>query len=229
MNVRMWQHAATVANMALLTARGIHVVGPDEGRWRATNTGPGRLANHRRSRRDPLLLSPTTARWPTRIGHQRTDARADRSGSLHRQSFERSSGTFDRGRARGTGAHVTLVSGPVSDARSRRRRGEARGKRATDAGRRARRRCQWISRCSPLQWRIGTSRGTSTGKIKKVRRRCHRRHWQLVPNPDILATIAQAGPTAPSAGHWVRCRNRRSDGQCAVQARTQERRLDCCQ
>src|SRR6185437_8800421 len=31
MNVRMWEHAATVANMALLASRGVHVVGPDEG------------------------------------------------------------------------------------------------------------------------------------------------------------------------------------------------------
>src|ERR1700760_3683202 len=31
MNVRMWQHAATQANMALLASRGIRVVGPDEG------------------------------------------------------------------------------------------------------------------------------------------------------------------------------------------------------
>src|SRR6476619_5127795 len=44
MNVRMWQHAATVANMALLVARGIHVVGPDEGAMACNEFGPGRLA-----------------------------------------------------------------------------------------------------------------------------------------------------------------------------------------
>ena len=31
MNVRMWLHPATQANMATLTARGVSVIGPDEG------------------------------------------------------------------------------------------------------------------------------------------------------------------------------------------------------
>jgi len=44
MNVRMWQHAATVANIALLNARGIHIVGPDEGAMACNEFGPGRLA-----------------------------------------------------------------------------------------------------------------------------------------------------------------------------------------
>ena len=44
MNVRMWQHAATLANMALLAARGIQVVGPDEGPMACNEFGPGRLA-----------------------------------------------------------------------------------------------------------------------------------------------------------------------------------------
>jgi phosphopantothenoylcysteine decarboxylase / phosphopantothenate---cysteine ligase len=44
MNVRMWQHAATQANMVLLAARGIHVVGPDEGAMACNEYGPGRLA-----------------------------------------------------------------------------------------------------------------------------------------------------------------------------------------
>ena len=36
MNVRMWQHAATVANIATLRARGITVLDPDDGaRWPA--------------------------------------------------------------------------------------------------------------------------------------------------------------------------------------------------
>src|SRR5690242_17794774 len=44
MNVRMWEHAATVANMALLGARGVHVVGPDEGPMACNEYGFGRLA-----------------------------------------------------------------------------------------------------------------------------------------------------------------------------------------
>ncbi len=44
MNVRMWQHAATVANMATLRRRGVMVVGPDEGVMACHEFGPGRLA-----------------------------------------------------------------------------------------------------------------------------------------------------------------------------------------
>src|SRR5262249_38366376 len=44
MNVRMWQHAATAANMALLASRGVHVVGPDEGPMACNEYGPGRLS-----------------------------------------------------------------------------------------------------------------------------------------------------------------------------------------
>src|SRR6185312_7058553 len=44
MNVRMWQHPATIANMALLAARGIHVIGPEEGPMACNEYGPGRLA-----------------------------------------------------------------------------------------------------------------------------------------------------------------------------------------
>ena len=44
MNVRMWLHPATLANMATLRARGVHVVGPDEGAMACNEFGPGRLA-----------------------------------------------------------------------------------------------------------------------------------------------------------------------------------------
>src|SRR5580700_1855198 len=44
MNVRMWLHAATQANMALLAARGVQVVGPDEGAMACNEYGPGRMS-----------------------------------------------------------------------------------------------------------------------------------------------------------------------------------------
>src|SRR6188508_825064 len=43
MNVRMWQHAATQANIATLRARGIRVLDPDEGEMACGEFGPGRL------------------------------------------------------------------------------------------------------------------------------------------------------------------------------------------
>ena len=43
MHTEMWQHPATVANVATLRARGIHVMDPDSGRLTGADTGPGRL------------------------------------------------------------------------------------------------------------------------------------------------------------------------------------------
>jgi len=44
MNVRMWQHAATQANLTTLLERGVRIVGPDEGDMACGEFGPGRLA-----------------------------------------------------------------------------------------------------------------------------------------------------------------------------------------
>lgn len=44
MNVRMWQHAATQANLTTLLERGVRFVGPDEGDMACGEFGPGRLA-----------------------------------------------------------------------------------------------------------------------------------------------------------------------------------------
>jgi phosphopantothenoylcysteine decarboxylase/phosphopantothenate--cysteine ligase len=44
MNVRMWQHAATQANLATLAARGVTTVGPNEGPMACGEYGYGRMA-----------------------------------------------------------------------------------------------------------------------------------------------------------------------------------------
>jgi phosphopantothenoylcysteine decarboxylase/phosphopantothenate--cysteine ligase len=44
MNVNMWEHPATQQNLAVLRARGVHVVDPDEGYLACGMTGAGRLA-----------------------------------------------------------------------------------------------------------------------------------------------------------------------------------------
>jgi phosphopantothenoylcysteine decarboxylase / phosphopantothenate---cysteine ligase len=43
MNVRMWQHAATVRNVAQLREDGVTVLDPDEGEMACGEFGPGRL------------------------------------------------------------------------------------------------------------------------------------------------------------------------------------------
>lgn len=43
MHTEMWNHAATRANIATLTARGVHVIEPGVGRLTGADSGPGRL------------------------------------------------------------------------------------------------------------------------------------------------------------------------------------------
>jgi phosphopantothenoylcysteine decarboxylase len=49
MNHRMWLHPATQANIATLQARGVHIVGPDDGPLAEGESGPGRM-------REPLAI-----------------------------------------------------------------------------------------------------------------------------------------------------------------------------
>ncbi len=44
MNVRMWTHPATRANVETLRARGVHFIGPNEGNMACGEFGPGRMA-----------------------------------------------------------------------------------------------------------------------------------------------------------------------------------------
>jgi phosphopantothenoylcysteine decarboxylase/phosphopantothenate--cysteine ligase len=44
MHTEMWQNPATVANVALLRSRGIHVVGPGVGQLTGKDSGPGRMS-----------------------------------------------------------------------------------------------------------------------------------------------------------------------------------------
>jgi phosphopantothenoylcysteine decarboxylase/phosphopantothenate--cysteine ligase len=44
MNVRMWEHPATQANVALLRERGVETIGPEEGELAEGEHGPGRMA-----------------------------------------------------------------------------------------------------------------------------------------------------------------------------------------
>src|ERR1700734_4472416 len=115
MNVRMWLHAATQANMALLGARGIHVVGPDEGAMACNEFGPGRLAE------PPAILSAIQALLAP-AGPLAGKHALVTSGPTHepidpvRYIANRSSGRQGHAIAAALaalGARVTLVSGPV--------------------------------------------------------------------------------------------------------------------
>ncbi len=201
MNVRMWQHPATVANMALLRARGIHVVGPDDGAMACGEFGPGRLAE------PPVileairtLLAPSSA-----LGRPLAGKRAlVTSGPTHepvdpvRYLANRSSGQQGHAIAAALatlGADVVLVSGPVAipdpAGVSVRRVETAREMLAA---------CEAalpvdvaVCAAAVADWHVD---GASEHKLKKVPG-APPPELRLVPNPDILAALSRAGPRRP--------------------------------
>ncbi|HET9146773.1 MAG TPA: bifunctional phosphopantothenoylcysteine decarboxylase/phosphopantothenate--cysteine ligase CoaBC [Acetobacteraceae bacterium] len=120
MNVRMWRHPATMANIATLAARGVLVVPPGEGEMACGEYGPGRLAE------PPAILAAIGAAIEAALGGE--GALSGRhalvtSGPTHepidpvRYIANRSSGRQGHaiaGALARLGARVTLVSGPVS-------------------------------------------------------------------------------------------------------------------
>lgn len=44
MHTEMWEHAATVANIETLRARGVRIIGPESGRLTGMDSGPGRMS-----------------------------------------------------------------------------------------------------------------------------------------------------------------------------------------
>ena len=64
MHTEMWQHPATVANVATLRARGVHVLDPADGRLTGSDSGPGRLPEPQDIFRaaQGLLRAPVPAR-----------------------------------------------------------------------------------------------------------------------------------------------------------------------
>ncbi len=197
MNVRMWLHPATVANMALLTARGVRVVGPDEGAMACHEYGRGRLAE------PPVILGAIEAALggPKPLAGKRALVT---SGPTHepidpvRYIANRSSGRQGHAIAAALadlGASVTLVSGPVSvpdppGVRIRRVESAAEMLAACRAALPA---DVAVFAAAVADWRVANA---ARGKIKKTAGGATPA-LELVPNPDILATIAQASTGRP--------------------------------
>ena len=118
MNVRMWEHPATKANLATLTSRGVRVVGPNEGAMACGEYGYGRMA-------EPLeIVAAAEAYFAERSGPLAGRQAIVTSGPTHepidpvRYIANRSSGKQGHAIARALaalGAEVTLVSGPTRE------------------------------------------------------------------------------------------------------------------
>ena len=132
MNPRMWSHAATRANAETLRARGVELVGPDEGETAEGELGVGRMSEPEDIVRaaEELLAGTGAARRQARADLGGRHARADRRGPLRRQPLVRPDGR----RARRRGA-------PPRRARHAARR-EPRRRRAARASSSSRRRAR---------------------------------------------------------------------------------------
>jgi phosphopantothenoylcysteine decarboxylase/phosphopantothenate--cysteine ligase len=198
MNVRMWLHAATQANMALLASRGIRVVGPDEGAMACNEYGPGRMSE------PPVIVAAIEAMLSPAARPLAGRHAIVTSGPTHepidpvRYIANRSSGRQGHAIAAALatlGARVTLVSGPVSVPDP-----PGLAVRHVESAQQMLAACQAalpadIAVCAAAvaDWRVASA---ASGKIKKTPGAAPPT-LELVPNPDILATLSAPGPARP--------------------------------
>ncbi len=198
MNVRMWNHPATVANMVVLKARGVSVVEPEEGAMACGEWGPGRLAE------PPRILAQIAAMLaplPQPLAGRHILVT---SGPTHepidpvRYIANRSSGRQGHAIAAALaalGARVTLVSGPVTIApppvvrtvpveTAEQMLAACQAALPADAA---------ICVAAVADWRVAAPR---SGKIKKVAG-AGAPSLELIPNPDILAALSAPGRLRP--------------------------------
>lgn len=98
MNVRMWQHAATVANVATLRDRGVTVIEPAEGAMACGEFGPGRLPEPAEILAQ-LPLTPTIPFVPSKV-----EAPSAPSPSASMEA----NGSLD-------GTHILVTAGPTHE------------------------------------------------------------------------------------------------------------------
>ena len=195
-NVRMWEHAATQANMALLQTRGVLVVPPDAGPMACGEFGPGRLAE------PPVILAAIEAALG--VGGPLTGKHAIvTSGPTHepidpvRYIANRSSGKQGHAIAAALaalGARVTLVSGPVeigdpAGVQTVHVETAAQMLAAVEAALPAD-----IAVCAAAvgDWRVADEAPHKMKKDGGVPPALH-----LMENPDILARLSAPGPQRP--------------------------------
>jgi phosphopantothenoylcysteine decarboxylase / phosphopantothenate---cysteine ligase len=202
MNVRMWLHPATQANMVMLASRGVRVVEPTEGAMACNEFGPGRLAEP-----PAILAAIESILTPFHDASDRPLAGRHAlvtSGPTHepidpvRYIANRSSGRQGHGIAAALaelGARVTLVAGPVSvpDPPGVTVRHVESAREMLEACRSALPADVAVFAAAVADWRVEQA---SSGKIKK-RPGAAPPELRLIPNPDILAIIAAAGPDRP--------------------------------
>ncbi|ACJ00408.1 bifunctional phosphopantothenoylcysteine decarboxylase/phosphopantothenate--cysteine ligase CoaBC [Rhodospirillum centenum] len=206
MNVRMYDHPATQANLATLAGRGVVLVGPNDGVMACGEYGPGRMS-------EPLELVDALADFFAARAARAPQATAPAplagrhalvtSGPTHepidpvRYIANRSSGKQGHAVAAALaelGARVTLVTGPVAlpDPSGVETIKVETAAEMLAACRRALPADIVVAAAAVADWRVAEE---APRKLKKDGGPLP--PLRLAENPDILATLATAGPDRP--------------------------------
>ena len=196
MNVRMWQHEATQANVAMLRQRGGTVIEPDEGPMACGEYGPGRLPEPTEIVKQlGSMLGPAISVEASPAGRLSGKHILVTAGPTHepidpvRVIANRSSGKQGfaiAAAAAQAGARVTLVAGPVSLPTPG---GVARidvetAQQMADAVENALPADVAILVAAVADWRV-------TAAVSKIKKSDGPPTLSFTPNPDILATLGQ--------------------------------------
>lgn len=203
MNVRMWTHAATAANVETLRQRGVTFVGPNDGAMACNEHGPGRMS-------EPLEIVAAVEAMLVRdqplAGKRALVTSGPTREALDPVRFISNQSSGKQGHAIAAalaqlGADVTLVSGPVAVP-------DPQGLKVV----RVESADQMLAACldaggldagaldivvcaaAVADWKAAKP---ATGKIKK-QAGAPPPALELAPNPDILATLSRPGPMRPA-------------------------------
>jgi len=195
MNVRMWEHEATRANMATLRARGVIVLGPDSGDMACGEYGEGRMV-------EPAAILEAIQRHFADSGKLSGRRALVTSGPTHepldpvRYIANRSSGKQGHAIAAAMarmGAATTLVTGPTVEPDPP---GVAvirveTAQQMLDACRKALPADVAVCAAAVSDWRPATAAG------RKIKKNGAPPTLTLAENPDILKTLSGAGNERP--------------------------------
>jgi phosphopantothenoylcysteine decarboxylase/phosphopantothenate--cysteine ligase len=198
MNVRMWTHAATVANVETLKKRGVTFVGPNDGAMACNEYGPGRMSEPAEILSAiEAMLGATAALAGKRalVTSGPTREAIDPVRYISNHSSGKQGHAIASALAK-LGAEVTLVSGPVAvpdppgvtvvkvdSADQMLAACTAAGK--LDVA---------IFAAAVADWKAAKPAGA---KIKKQAGAAPPA-LELTPNPDLLATVSKSGPQRPA-------------------------------
>jgi len=202
MNVRMWTHAATAANVETLNKRGIHFVGPNDGVMACNEYGPGRMSEPEEivAAIESLLTAEKTPIEKPLAGKRALVTSGPTREAIDPVRYISNHSSGKQGHAIAAalarlGADVTLVSGPVTVADP----ADVTMVKVESAD-------QMLAAClaagavdvavcaaAVADWKMAKP---ATGKMKK-KEGAPPPALDLVPNPDILATLSKRGPKRP--------------------------------